>query len=368
MEELNGQLVIPEVAAMIQEHREHEYQAFVDKFKEAKTTDDCYTPPEIYDEIADWVAEEYGYQREKFLRPFKPGGDYQREEYPEGCAVVDNPPFSILASIVDWYIAHKVPFFLFGPTLTIIGLLRKASRKECCCIVLIGNQITYENGATVQTSYVTNMEPAYALRIEGGASGKNGSRERPAEESENRDAAEVFLPHERNNREGLPAREIRPDIQAPPGRVHRCAGAGRAKGPRKTDFRIRFSDIRPRGRGARGTGKARRKEGTRGSPGRGVDFIREGAPDHRRNGGGNVNSYLTPAEAAKVLRISTATITRCKKLGAPVHYVGTCGRFYRINPREFMEWMNAQGESDRREQARKLSVLELKAKRHALCG
>ena len=101
MEELNGQLVIPEVAAMIQEHREHEYQAFVDKFKEAKTTDDCYTPPEIYDEIADWVAEEYGYQREKFLRPFKPGGDYQREEYPEGCAVVDNPPFSILASIVD---------------------------------------------------------------------------------------------------------------------------------------------------------------------------------------------------------------------------------------------------------------------------
>ena len=172
MEELNGQLVIPEVAAMIQEHREHEYQAFVDKFKEAKTTDDCYTPPEIYDEIADWVAEEYGYQREKFLRPFKPGGDYQREEYPEGCAVVDNPPFSILASIVDWYIAHKVPFFLFGPTLTIIGLLRKASRKECCCIVLIGNQITYENGATVQTSYVTNMEPAYALRIEGGGFGK----------------------------------------------------------------------------------------------------------------------------------------------------------------------------------------------------
>lgn len=46
--------------------------------------------------------------------------------------------------------------------------MRKASRKECCCIVLIGNQITYENGATVQTSYVTNMEPAYALRIEGG--------------------------------------------------------------------------------------------------------------------------------------------------------------------------------------------------------
>ena len=81
-----------------------------------------------------------------------------------------------------------------------------------------------------------------------------------------------------------------------------------------------------------------------------------------------MNSYMTPAEAAKVLRISTATITRCKKMGAPVHYVGTCGRFYRINPREFMDWMNAQGESDRKAQARKLSVLELKAKCHALCG
>ena len=165
MENLNGQLVIPEVAALIQEHREREYQAFVDKFKEAKTTDDCYTPPEIYEEIASWVAQEYGIQREKFLRPFKPGGDYQREEYPEGCAVVDNPPFSILAQIVDWYIAHNVKFFLFGPTLTIIGLLRKASRKACCCIILIGNQITYENGATVQTSYITNMDK-YALRIE----------------------------------------------------------------------------------------------------------------------------------------------------------------------------------------------------------
>ena len=167
-EVMNGQLVIPEVAGMIQEHRAAEYQAFVDKFKEAKTTDDCYTPPEIYDEIANWVAEEYGYPREKFLRPFKPGGDYQAEEYPEGYAVVDNPPFSILAPIVDWYLKRDVPFFLFGPTLTIIGILRKASRLDKCCIILIGNQITYENGATVQTSYITNMDKEHACRIEGG--------------------------------------------------------------------------------------------------------------------------------------------------------------------------------------------------------
>ena len=168
MDELNGQMIMPGVAEMIQEQKAAEYQAFVDKFKEAKTTDDCYTPPEIYEEIASWVEEEYGYPREKFLRPFKPGGNYQAEEYPEGCAVVDNPPFSILASIVDWYIARNIPFFLFGPTLTIIGILRKPSRLDRCCVVLIGNQITYENGATVQTSYITNMDREHVCRIEGG--------------------------------------------------------------------------------------------------------------------------------------------------------------------------------------------------------
>lgn len=164
--DINGQLIMPGVAEMIQEHRAKEYAKFVDKFKEAKTTDDCYTPPEIYEEIAAWVAEEYGYPRDKFLRPFRPGGDYQREDYPEGCAVVDNPPFSILTEIVDWYLFKNVPFFLFGPTLTIIGALRRPRRKDKCCVILIGNQITYENGATVQTSYITNMEPTYNIRIE----------------------------------------------------------------------------------------------------------------------------------------------------------------------------------------------------------
>ena len=78
---------------------------------------------------------------------------------------------------------------------------------------------------------------------------------------------------------------------------------------------------------------------------------------------------LTPTEAAEELRISKSTITRCKKLGAPVHYVGTCGRFYQIDPDEFRVWMQAQGEEDPRVKAQKMSVLELKARRHAMmCG
>jgi hypothetical protein len=61
---------------------DEEYKAFVDKFKTKKTTDDCYTPPEIYDVIADWVAGTYHRDKGGFLRPFYPGGDYERFEYP----------------------------------------------------------------------------------------------------------------------------------------------------------------------------------------------------------------------------------------------------------------------------------------------
>ena len=81
-----------------------------------------------------------------------------------------------------------------------------------------------------------------------------------------------------------------------------------------------------------------------------------------------MNGLLKPAEAAEVMGISAATITRCKQKGAPVHYVGTCGRFYRIDPREFMEWMNTQGEQEQERKPLRLSVLELRAKRHELCG
>ena len=55
-----------------------EYNEFIDKFKPKLTTDDCYTPPNIYDAVADWVSEEYGLDRATFVRPFYPGGTGQR--------------------------------------------------------------------------------------------------------------------------------------------------------------------------------------------------------------------------------------------------------------------------------------------------
>jgi phage terminase Nu1 subunit (DNA packaging protein) len=52
---------------------------------------------------------------------------------------------------------------------------------------------------------------------------------------------------------------------------------------------------------------------------------------------------LKPADAAQELGISTATITRCVKRGAPVHRWGSTGYRYRIDVAEFTVWMESQG-------------------------
>ena len=131
-----------------------EYQEFVKKFEAKRTTDDCYTPDVVYDAVAEWVASEYNVSRANFVRPFYPGGDYQKERYKPTDIVVDNPPFSILASIIDWYNERGIRYFLFGPQLTLMG----TTAKRCACIP-IGVGITYANGANVNTSFATNLEP-----------------------------------------------------------------------------------------------------------------------------------------------------------------------------------------------------------------
>ena len=130
-----------------------EYQEFVKKFEAKRTTDDCYTPDVVYDAVAEWVASEYNVSRANFVRPFYPGGDYQKERYKQTDIVVDNPPFSILASIIDWYNEHGIRYFLFGPQLTLLG----TAAGRCACLA-VGVQIIYANGADVNTSFVTNME------------------------------------------------------------------------------------------------------------------------------------------------------------------------------------------------------------------
>lgn len=74
----------------------------------------------MYEAIKDWACREYGIDPDKVVRPFYPGGDYERFDYSDGKVVVDNPPFSILSKICKFYRDNHVPFFLFAPYLTIM--------------------------------------------------------------------------------------------------------------------------------------------------------------------------------------------------------------------------------------------------------
>ena len=132
---------------------DEEYQEFLEKFKLKKTTDDCYTPAPVYDAVARYIEETYGIARDRFVRPFYPGGDYQNERYPEGCVVVDNPPFSIMSEILRFYDRKGIGFFLFAPTLTLFSSSSTCTALPCTLPVI------YENGASVNTSFLTNLEP-----------------------------------------------------------------------------------------------------------------------------------------------------------------------------------------------------------------
>lgn len=132
-----------------------ESREFEEKFKPKRTTDDCYTPPEVYEVIRDWACSEYGIDPSKIVRPFYPGGDYRGFDYSGGKVVVDNPPFSILSEIIEFYVDSGVPFFLFCPALTGFGSKKTLMRT---CHLMAGCTIIYENGASVNTSFVTSYD------------------------------------------------------------------------------------------------------------------------------------------------------------------------------------------------------------------
>ena len=132
-----------------------EYDSFVAKFKPKKTTDDCYTPPLVYAAIRDWVCKRYDIDPACIVRPFYPGGDFVAYDYPEGCLVLDNPPFSILSEICKFYLSKDIPYFLFAPSLTAFSgssVVLKMNHIICDA------EITYENGAVVRTAFITNLD------------------------------------------------------------------------------------------------------------------------------------------------------------------------------------------------------------------
>ena len=136
-----------------------EYDDFVNKFEAKKTTDDCYTPTKVYNAVLEWVGKLTDISQRAVVRPFFPNGDYKTHDYPKGCIVVDNPPFSILSKIRKWYIAHGIDYVLFAPHLTLFSADIPDSK------VITDITITYHNGATINTSFVTNIKELSAYEI-----------------------------------------------------------------------------------------------------------------------------------------------------------------------------------------------------------
>ena len=128
-----------------------DYDAFFDKFKTKLTTDDCYTPKEVMDIIINYVNEKYPLNGKKIIRPFYPDGDFESIDYTQDVVVIDNPPFSIITKICRYYLERDIKFFLFCPHLTAFS-----SDIDCTHIIASAN-ITYENGATIKTAFVSNM-------------------------------------------------------------------------------------------------------------------------------------------------------------------------------------------------------------------
>ena len=143
----------------LQAAREHgesdeQYDEFVDKFKPKLTTDDCFTPPQVYEAAKNWAVKEYGWGGRLIIRPFYPGGDYQNEKYPKNCVVIDNPPFSIISEIITFYAERNIDYFLFAPHLTVMSIRAAKSR------LAVGVEVVYENGARVRTAFVASQGAA----------------------------------------------------------------------------------------------------------------------------------------------------------------------------------------------------------------
>lgn len=133
--------------------RDDQYYEWLKTKKSAnktKPSDECYTPPAVYSAVAEYVKERFNITDEQIIRPFYPGGDYQNEDYTNKI-VVDNPPFSILASILKFYNEKSIKYFLFAPALTALANIDKTG------IIFANLSIKYDNNVAVRTCFYTNF-------------------------------------------------------------------------------------------------------------------------------------------------------------------------------------------------------------------
>lgn len=149
--DLFGEEVRPKAKYVQGQVGKDDYGEFTDKFKPKLTTDDCYTPVEVYEAVLGWLREKVDLSGANIVRPFWPGCDYEAYDYKEDDVVVDNPPFSILAGILRFYQGRGIRFFLFGPQLTLFSTTSSLTYIPCAC------PVEYANGAKVNTGFISNL-------------------------------------------------------------------------------------------------------------------------------------------------------------------------------------------------------------------
>ena len=74
--------------------------------------------------------------------------------------VIDNPPFSIISKIVSFYHANRIDYFLFAPYLTNLGIGAGGAGVNH---VIAPCTVRYDNGANIDTSFVTNLGDDFIL-------------------------------------------------------------------------------------------------------------------------------------------------------------------------------------------------------------
>lgn len=150
--DLFGEEVRPKAKFVQGQVGKDDYGEFTEKFRAKLTTDDCYTPVEVYEAVLGWLREKVDIEGCNIVRPFWPGSDYEAYDYKEDDVVVDNPPFSILAGILRFYQSRGIRFFLFGPQLTLFSSSSSSlTYIPCSC------SVEYANGAKVNTGFISNL-------------------------------------------------------------------------------------------------------------------------------------------------------------------------------------------------------------------
>lgn len=63
--------------------KNQDYDEFIEKFKPKKTTDNCYTPPLVYEAVLGWARAYFDIADRPVVRPFYSGGNFEHFDYPD---------------------------------------------------------------------------------------------------------------------------------------------------------------------------------------------------------------------------------------------------------------------------------------------